>query len=199
MAIVLGEYFGKVEASDIFDYGYGGMADFLHPDYQPEIPQNTCIDWVIANPPFNCAVEFIRQARRISLRGVAVLVRVQFLETIGRYNDLFKHEPPTRIGFYVERVPMHRGRWVVDGKSATMYCWLVWQGGEYARAPIFIPPCRRKLTNHDDWLNFGGCVDVPKKHAAAEMLARLENDLASSTAYPLKQQPLQKVLALRGQ
>ena len=54
MAKVLAEYFGKVGASDIHDYGYGETKDFL---------TNTCAvdawDWIITNPPFRLAEQFV--------------------------------------------------------------------------------------------------------------------------------------------
>ncbi|HHV69036.1 MAG TPA: hypothetical protein GXX48_15510, partial [Ochrobactrum intermedium] len=107
---------------------------------------------------------------------VAMLVRTQFLETADRYRQLYQKRPADLIAQFVERVPMHRGRWVVNGKTATSYCWLVWlRHREHARSRaashfgqgfIWIPPCRQKLTRPDDVLRFGGCVDIPKKHKA---------------------------------
>ena len=56
MSKVLFENFKSVTSSDIFDYGYGNVEDFL------EINKDqTRYDWVITNPPFNKAKEFIVQ------------------------------------------------------------------------------------------------------------------------------------------
>ena len=52
MAETLKEYTANVTASDIFDYGYGDVADYLNTD----MPN---YDWVITNPPFKLAKEFI--------------------------------------------------------------------------------------------------------------------------------------------
>jgi hypothetical protein len=65
---------------------------------------------------------------------------------------------------------MHKGRWVINGKSATAYEWFVWlkdrpHDWEHTRR-IWIPPSRVALSRHDDWLNFGGCMDLPKDHPA---------------------------------
>ena len=47
MAVALGEYFSEVKAHDIFDYGFGTVADFQKAGH----PANS-FDWVITNPPF---------------------------------------------------------------------------------------------------------------------------------------------------
>lgn len=162
MALVLAEYFRDAHASDIFDYGFGRVADFLHPDYSRRT------GWIITNPPFNRAVEFVEQALKLAQVGVAMLVRMQFLEGQERYARLFSQRPPQIIAQFVERVPMHKGRWVINGKTATAYCWLVWakhpQHDQIRHDPPFrwIPPCRAELTRHDDWLNFSGCMDPPE-------------------------------------
>ncbi len=173
MALALEEYFGQVEASDIFDYGYGTVADFLHPDH----PGYAQCDWIITNPPFNLAGDFIRQALKLARRGVAMLCRTQFQEGEDRHATIFAPHPPVAIAQYIERVPMHRGRWVVNGKSATAYEWFVWlkEPAGHRTAFQWIPKSRLVLSRHDDWLRFSGCMNLPKTHAAmvlAEELAR---------------------------
>lgn len=165
MALALRDYFPVVTASDVFPYGFGDVGDFLHPSeiYAPR-------DWVIMNPPFNLAVEFVKRAFEVARRGVAVLVRTAFLEGEERHDTLFARTPPALVAQFIERLPMHRGRWVVNGKTATSYCWLVWHTNQpaSAREPAFawIPKSRASLTRHDDWLRFSGCMDIPKGHPA---------------------------------
>lgn len=180
MAAVLAERFAQVEASDIHDYGFGRVADFLVPGPKP------VAQWIFTNPPFKLALEFVLDALELAARGVAVLVRTQFLEGQDRYRKLFRYRPPNLVAQFVERVPMHRGRWVINGKTATSYAWLVWlnrRRHDQTRAgPQFawIPPCRTALTRHDDWLRFGGCMDLPADHPVIkalkerDRLARLE-------------------------
>lgn len=166
MALALEEYFPLCHASDIFDYGFGAVADFLHADYSPPA------DWFVMNPPFNMALEFVQKALQLAKRGVAMLVRTQFQEGEERYRDLYSRLPPQFIFQYVERVPMHRGRWVIDGKSATAYEWFVWLKvpGPFAMSAgarfRWIPKSRIALSKHDDWLKFSGCMDLPKDHPA---------------------------------
>lgn len=176
MALVLDEAFAAVAASDIHDYGFGGVSDFLHPGCSiPFGPQGP--DWIVMNTPFNQTTAFILKALTIAQRGVAVLARTAIAEGQARYRDLFARRPPQLEAIFVERLPMHRGRYVVGprSKTATSYAWFVW----LARPPhdwqatrkIWIPPCRTALTKPDDWLKFGACEDLPKDHKVLELIA----------------------------
>lgn len=167
MALALRERMAMVTATDVFAYGFGGVADFLHPD-QTYAPR----DWIITNPPFNVGVDFVLRALSIARRGVAVLVRAQFLEGEERQDRLFGPTPPAAIAQFVERVPMHKGRWVVNGSSATAYCWLVWHTNQPAGEPAYcwIPKSRKLLSRPDDWLRFHGCWDLPATHKAMKLL-----------------------------
>lgn len=151
MAEVLQEYFGAGLATDIHDYGYGERHDFLA-QTGTEGGGGTPADWIITNPPFNDKTEaFVLRALDLATIGVAMFVRMQWLETIGRYERLFRDRPPTLIAFFCERVNLCKGRWEPDGSTATAYIWLVWIKGASPRAPFWIPPgCREHLTNPDD-------------------------------------------------
>src|SRR5580704_12699722 len=54
MAKVLKEYFGEVGAADAYQYGYGSVRDYLASRYE-----TNAWDWVITNPPFRLAEEFV--------------------------------------------------------------------------------------------------------------------------------------------
>ena len=155
MAAPLAETFGMVEAFDIFPYGFGEVRDFL------DTGHNQSADWYFMNPPFNAAVSFARIALRYARRGAGLLVRTQWLHTIERY-ELFCDHPPYVIAYYVERVPMHRGRWEPEGDTATDYAWVCWRHGVEPRAPLWIPPGQRKaLTRFDDAARFGKAAPAP--------------------------------------
>src|SRR4051812_41630833 len=105
MAKVLKEYFGEVHACDACHYGYGPIRDFLVYPYE-----TNWVDWVIANPPFRLAKEFVLRALPIARRGVAILARTVFLESVTRYTTIFRDHPPSKFAPFVERVPMLKGR-----------------------------------------------------------------------------------------
>lgn len=144
MVDALREYFGAVWATDVHPYGHGGVRDFLMADAAKEK-----IDWVITNPPFRLASQFILQGRHIA-PNVAMLVRIAFLEGVGRYNELFSQHPPNIIAQFVERVPMVKGRLSREATTATAYCWLVWHLGSGSRF-MWIPPCRKRLERAGDY------------------------------------------------
>lgn len=159
MAKPLREFFGRVHASDIHDYGYESgdwcqdrVVDFLFPGSEsPAIAKNG-VDWIITNPPFRLAEQFIERAWQINgVQGVAVIVRTSFLEGIGRYENLFKRNPPSIVAQFTERVPMVKGRLTATGSTATAYCWLVWMMGEHGTRLVWIPPCRKQLERDSDY------------------------------------------------
>lgn len=162
MARPLREYFGKVIAADVHDYGVGyPVSDYLMNGIEDA-------EWTISNPPFRLAEQFIRHSfRNPKWRGTAMLVRSAFLEGGARYRDLFKNDPPAIVAQFVERVIMTKGivrdpskvywdeasqKWRRPS-TATAYCWLVWH--DLAREDetkfVWIPPCRRKLERAGDY------------------------------------------------
>jgi len=156
---VLREYTDWVHATDIFDYGahQDRVLDFLIPPNPPSAWNATgdyaAMDWIITNPPFtdDLAEKFILRALDIARVGVAMFVRCQFLEGVGRYEAIFRDRPPTLLAFFAERVNLCKGRWDPDGSTATAYCWLIWVEDRPPLPPFWIPPgCREKLSRPDD-------------------------------------------------
>jgi len=149
MAKVLGEHFGSVVARDAFDYDFGEVSDFLSETYN-----EGSFDWVITNPPFRLAEEFVSHSLPIARRGIAILARTVFIESVGRYNNLFKITPPSKIAQFTERVPMVKGRLDRSASTATGYAWLVWEkGSSDLTRLVWIPPCRKRLEKDGDYLN----------------------------------------------
>jgi hypothetical protein len=144
MAKPLAEYFRPVYASDIYPYGFGDTQDFLS-------AKDRHAAWIITNPPFRLAAEFILTGLKASRIGVAVLVRAAFLESIDRYQNLFSKTPPSRILQFAERVPMFKGRLDPRGSTATAYCWVVWQGNPNTTIFDWIAPCRKRLEKPGDY------------------------------------------------
>jgi hypothetical protein len=154
MSGVIAEYAERVTAGDVFDYGHGfPVRDYL--DQQTDI-EDRAFDWIITNPPFNLALAVALRALD-QVGAVAFLCRSNWAEGLDRYERLFRDRPPTLIAQFVERVPMVKGRWAVNAKSATAYSWFVWIKGEAPRPLFWIPPGqRRRLSRDTDVLRFGG-------------------------------------------
>jgi hypothetical protein len=141
-----------VYASDVHDYGWGHeVHDFL----MPFLPHDMgAVDWVITNPPFRLAEQFIQRGLEVARCGVAVLVRLAFVESIQRYESLFRDREPAIIAQFVERVPMVKGKVDEDASSATAYCWMIWNRLPSPTRMQWIPPCRSKLEKPGDYAAF---------------------------------------------
>lgn len=147
MAKVLKEYFADVQCADAHPYGYAPVRDFLASPHEA-----LTYDWVITNPPFRLAEEFVLRALNIARKGVAILARTVFLESVGRYENIFKRQPPSKFAQFTERVPMVKGRLDSRATTATGYAWLVWEKGVTAPPRLmWIPPCRRTLERTGDY------------------------------------------------
>jgi hypothetical protein len=167
MAAPLTEYFGRVLASDIHDYtGTYEPVDFLIPGTEPPSVLIKGCDWIITNPPFRLAEQFIERARQIKgWKGTAMIVRTAFLEGVGRFERLFSLNPPTIVAQFSERVPMVKGRLTATGSTATAYCWLVWMADRSPRPMMWIPPCRRHLERSSDYVSHETSNRVPNPPA----------------------------------
>lgn len=149
MSRPLAEYFRSVTSSDAFDYGFGDVKEFLTSDFG-----DGSFDWVITNPPFKLAEEFVIKSLSIANVGVAMLVRTVFLESVGRYNRLFRDNPPSVFAQFVERVPMVKGRLDQKATTATGYAWLVWKKRNIHPPLVsWVPPCRKSLEREEDYSN----------------------------------------------
>jgi hypothetical protein len=80
-----------------------------------------------------------------------MFLRLQWLETVGRYEAIFRDRPPTLIAFFAERVNLCKGHWNPNGGTATAYIWLVWVREVAPLPPYWIPPGQREsLTREGD-------------------------------------------------
>ena len=103
----LQDWFQRMYLTDVFDYGLETMdaqVDFsMAQSFQP-------VDFVMTNPPFRLAAEFIDRALQVSQIGCAFLVRNAFVEGEDRHQKLFGKTPPTQLLYFSERVVMLKGR-----------------------------------------------------------------------------------------
>ena len=145
IADVLTAHGHEVQAMDIIDRGYAGteVRNFLDTTkddlrFSPDI---------ITNPPYNIADLFVEHALDISMDSVkvAMLLKIQFLETKKRY-DLFRKYPPKKIYVFVNRINCGKNGIFATDSSAVCYAWFVWGRG-YSGLPIV------------DWI----CAEPPKR------------------------------------
>lgn len=167
MAWGLEDYFKIVRTSDIFDYSatnpdQGSVRDFLRGDVHV-LPGLSSVDWVVSNPPFKDGEAFIRQAWAIATRGVAMLLRLQFIEGGGRHKLFTVDCPLTMLAPFSERVPMVKGRWDPEASSATAYAWFIFakpgvvaSAADWPNQLRLIPPgTKARLTKTGDRARFG--------------------------------------------
>lgn len=162
MALGLRDYFTTIRSTDIHDHGGGAeqIGDFLSLDFDELEP----CDWIVTNPPFVLGDAFVRTAHRRARRGVAMLLRLVFLEGGKRFRLLHEDCPLSVVAPFSERVPMVKGRWDPDASSATAYAWFVWLK---AAAPssttlVPIPPgTKARLSNIGDVEHFIGAAAAP--------------------------------------
>ena len=106
--------------SDLNDYNYcrSGI-DFL-------MEQSRAADCLITNPPYRLAEDFISHAIHLGCTKHAYLLRLSFLEGVGRHQRLFSKHPPARIHVFSHRLTIWRGDQQQTSTGTTAYAWFVW-------------------------------------------------------------------------
>jgi hypothetical protein len=156
MANCLGEYFPQLRASDIEPQGQQERHDFLA---TPPAPQ---CRWVVTNPPFGVAADFVRRGLDVAEMGVALLCRLAFLESVDRW--ALHHAHLTVLAPFSERVPMQLGPWNPDCSTATAYAWFIFtRGGRRGRweGALIEPGTRERLSRPDDVRRFCKPASAP--------------------------------------
>lgn len=136
----------KVSGSDL--YQHDTLEDlaagtFIYREDFVKEPPLFDADLIITNPPYKHLNQFILRSLDIAKHGVAMLVRVQALESEGRYNSIFKHYPPTQIAFFANRIPFKTGEVKQKAPKMFFHVWLYWriEGGNLMppQPPKWIP------------------------------------------------------------
>jgi hypothetical protein len=108
-----------VEATDLFDRGYGDIGvDFLS--------SSRLVDNIVTNPPYNAAEGFVRAGLAQCTGKLALLLRLAFLEGANRQRTIFAKTPPARIWVFSERITFYPAGAVRQGSGTTAYAWFVW-------------------------------------------------------------------------
>lgn len=89
-------------------------------------------DWVITNPPFNRAAEIVPLAYRYAQIGIAMLLRLSFLEPVEDRGAWLNQHPPTKL------IVLPRISFTGDGKTDSVTCaWMIWEK-QWARQEIIV-------------------------------------------------------------
>jgi hypothetical protein len=124
--------------------------DVSHVSSWNRLPQ---VDWVVTNPPFNLAPSIIPLAYSHARQGIAMLLRLSYLEPCENRGAWLAKFPPSKL------IVLERISFTGDGKTDNVTCaWMVW-----SKTPLFGAPF----------------VIVPKRQP--ELRPNLESDLAMAT------------------
>lgn len=99
-------------------------------------------DWVCTNPPFNCAMDILKLAHSHANVGVALLLRLSFMEPTKERSDWLSLNPPQQ--------QIILPRWKYDpnskGTDSVTTAWFVWyrQSFDIHFPPIQIVPLTEK-------------------------------------------------------
>lgn len=81
--------------------------------------------WVVSNPPFNQAAQIVPLAFKYAQVGVAMLLRLSFLEPTKNRGVWLNEHPPTSI------IILPRISFTGDGKTDNVTCaWMIWEKGK---------------------------------------------------------------------
>lgn len=123
-----------VYATDIKQRKYilNGVQDFL----KDERPKNLIWQYdILTNPPYKYAKEFVKKSLELLPRGgnAYMFLKLQFLEGVARYNEIFQSTPPKAVYVFKKRILCAKNgefeRMREGGGSAVAYAWFVWKKG----------------------------------------------------------------------
>ena len=129
---VLINYGYEVFSTDLIDRGYpkkkNPSIDFLS-------TEKVFDGDIFTNPPFKHAQEFVLHGlnRIKSGRKIIMILRIQFLESVGRHISIFKKYPPKYVYIYSKRITMHKDnlKQDTDTSGAMCFAWFVWHKDDY--------------------------------------------------------------------
>ena len=116
MSEVIKQY-NSVTSFDLINRGYGAEQDFLQ---YSQAHTN-----IITNPPYKIASEFVNHAKLLASKKVAMLLKLVFLESSGRYKMFQDKDFPLKcIYVFCKRLQFGKG-----GSPTIASAWFVWDKG----------------------------------------------------------------------
>lgn len=116
---------------------------------------NEKVDYLITNPPYSLAYEFIQKAKQIVDKEFAMLLPLSYLHGKKRYDDIWMDNAfPLKKVYVFTRYPMFGEELRDDGKFNTgmvTFAWYVWDKNYKEKATI-------------NWIDINDCVLSKKKN-----------------------------------
>jgi len=121
----------------------------LHVDNVNFLNEQEQYDYVITNPPFSLAYEFIQKCKEIVTNEFALLLPLSYLHGKKRYDDIWMDKSfPLKKVYIFTRYPMLGDELREDGKMRTgmmVYAWYVWDKNYKGNPEI-------------DWIDINDCI-----------------------------------------
>jgi hypothetical protein len=120
MARVLERAGHHVQASDLHDRGWGSTGqDFLSCG-------SSAMPNIVTNPPYHLAEAFTHHAIALATGKVCLLLRLAWLEGVGRRKRLWNMRPPSRVWVLSPRASFFPAGDNRTKGGTTAYAWFVW-------------------------------------------------------------------------
>ncbi len=134
MSVVIEKYnpcvSSDIRTNDFKIYGECGV-DFL-------TQMQGRADNIITNPPFKFALEFVEQAKKLATKKIAMLLKLNFLESAGRY-QMFKDQdfPLASVYVFSKRLNFFPATLEKTAASGVLaYAWYVWDKDHKGKAVL---------------------------------------------------------------
>ena len=112
--------YNVTKETDLFDRGYGDSGiDFFKCN---EVFQGN----LITNPPYSFINDWIVHSINLASNKSYIFCRIQTIETINRYERIYKNNPPVLICPFVKRIKCYRNDSKTAQPSAVCYAWFIW-------------------------------------------------------------------------
>jgi len=137
IARILDKYFKYTKYSDI---NYNNSFDMEYHDFI-NIDSFYIFDYIICNPPYSLAFEFIQKAKEIAKEKFAMLLPLNYLHSQKRYEAKLFTDPeyPLTKIYVFTRYPLLTDSVREDGKYNTgmmVYMWAIWENIQYKLSKI---------------------------------------------------------------
>jgi len=120
----------QIISSDLIDRGFGDTGiDFITYDFKNKV------DNIVTNPPYGLATEFVTKSLEMTSNKVAMLLKIQFLEGIKRY-EMFKNSPLKTVYVFSQRLKIYKNGVKMNNSTMMCFAWFVWEHGYKGKPTI---------------------------------------------------------------